>query len=58
MPKTASRITTIRELDGLNVTDSKRMPHPVDLSRWSDAGLYRIDADLGVFRLTSKGEQQ
>jgi hypothetical protein len=46
------RITNIRDLDGLSVTDTKRMRHPADLVRWE--GLHRVDADRGVFRVFSR----
>lgn len=52
----ASRITNIAELDGLSIKDAARMPHPVELVRWS--GLYEIDADMGVFRLTDEARAQ
>lgn len=52
----ANRITNIAELDGLSIKDADRMPHPVELARWS--GLYEIDADMGVFRLTEKARAQ
>lgn len=38
-----------KAISGLSVKDAKNMPHAVDLRRWSDAGLYRIDADKGIF---------
>lgn len=48
-----------KAITGLSVKDAKNMPHAVDLSRWKDAGLYRIDADKGVFVFTGddKGSQ-
>lgn len=46
---------TLAEIDGLSLKNTKRMPHPVDLSRWSDAGYIRIDLDDDCFRLTPSG---
>jgi len=45
------RITKIEDLDGLSIKDAKRMPHPVDLCKWRELGLYWIDLDLSVFRV-------
>lgn len=50
----SQRIRDIRDLDGLSIRDAQRMPHPSDLGRWSEAGLFYIDTDLGVFRLTDR----
>ena len=52
------RIKSIKDLDGLSIRDAKRMPHPIELARWSAAKLYTIDVDLGVFRLTDSGRSQ
>ena len=46
-----ARITRLADLDGLSIKDAKRMPHPTLLREWSDAGLYTIDVDLGVFKV-------
>lgn len=48
-------IKFIEELDGLSIKDTKNMPHPVELTRWREAGLYYNDLERGVFRLTDKG---
>lgn len=47
---------TLAEIDGLSIKDTKRMPHPADLSRWYDAGFVRIDLDYDCFRLTPEGK--
>lgn len=44
-----TRITNIKDLHNLSIKDTKRMPHPCLLSRWSDMGLYKIDVDAGRF---------
>jgi hypothetical protein len=46
---TPKRIRTLAELDGLSIKDAARIPHPVDLGKWT--GRYWIDVDLGVFRV-------
>lgn len=50
-----SRVTEIADLENLPFLPEARLPHPHLLAKWSDLGLYRIDADAGRFRLTSKG---
>lgn len=52
--KNTNRATLI-ELDGLASRDAGRIPRPVDMANWTDEGLYTLDVDLGVFRLTNKG---
>lgn len=50
-------VRTLGELDGLIFrNNSKNLPHPVDLQRWSDAGYYYIDPDNDCFRLTALGK--
>lgn len=49
--------TTLKDLDGLSFrNNSANLPHPVDLSRWYDAGYYRIDTKSDCFRLTEAGK--
>lgn len=50
-PGADARITQLAELDGLSIKDAKHMPHATLLRRWSDAGLYTIDTNLGVFKV-------
>lgn len=50
----SKRITDINELNGVSIKDTKRMPHPADLARWTREGLYYIDADVGIFRVTGE----
>ena len=44
-----NRITKIADLHNASITDTARLPHPCLLARWSERGLYRIDADAGRF---------
>ena len=44
-------------LDGLSIKSASLLPHPCDLARYSDAGLYTIDARAACFRLTSRGRE-
>lgn len=47
---------TLPEMDGLLFRrNSRRLPHPVELARWTEAGFYTVDADNDCFRLTAKG---
>jgi hypothetical protein len=47
----------LKDLDGLSFrNNSANLPHPVDLSRWYDAGYYRIDTANDCFRLTEAGK--
>lgn len=48
-------MSKLAALDGTSIKDSRSIPHPVDLARWSDQGLYTIDCVPSVFRLTDKG---
>lgn len=50
-PSADKRITQLADLDGLSIKDAKRMPHATLLAKWSDAGLYTIDVNLGVFKV-------
>lgn len=43
------RITKLKDLDGLSIKDTARMPHPCDLAKWE--GRYTIDAERGIFRV-------
>ncbi len=51
-----TRTTNLADLDNQPLTPEARLPHPGLLARWSDRGLYEIDADAGRFRLTEKGQ--
>lgn len=50
-----TRITNIADIDNMPFTPSARLPQPHLLAKWSDLGLYSVDADAGRFRLTIKG---
>lgn len=50
-----TRITEIADLESLPFVPEARLPHPCLLAKWSDLGLYRVDAAAGRFCLTSKG---
>ena len=51
-----TRITEIDDLHNLSVKDVDRMPHATLLARWSDLGLYKIDADAGRFVVRNFGK--
>lgn len=52
-----TRVTDLRDMDGLPFTPEARLPHPVDLARWTESGLVGIDADAGRFMLTPAGRE-
>ena len=47
---------TLAELDSLSFKNAARMPHPVELMRWREAGYYEHDLEYSVFRLTPLGK--
>jgi hypothetical protein len=50
-----TRITNISDIDNMPFTPEARLPQPHLLAKWSELGLYSVDAGAGRFRLTSKG---
>jgi hypothetical protein len=48
--------TDLAGMEGLLIGDSLAYPHPVELTRWREAGLIAMDLDRGVCRLTQAGK--
>lgn len=53
----SNRITDLRMMDGLSFYAADMLPHPVEMSRWAEAGWYVADVDRGVLRLTDAGRR-
>ena len=51
-----NRIKNIDELHGLSIKDAARMPEAFLLFKWEQKGLYRVDADKGVFIVPTFGQ--
>lgn len=52
--KAGERVNDPAGMENLSIK-SDRLPAPHLLARWGREGLYEIDADAGVFRMTAKG---
>lgn len=48
----------LHEMHGLHLLSGEsRLPHPVDMRRWEDAGLISFDAETLQFSLTNDGRK-
>ncbi len=54
MAVTRIRSRNLADYDGAPLRNAT-LPHPVELKHWIDTSLIRIDADMGVLRLTALG---
>lgn len=49
------RPADLAKMEGLPFKAARELPHPVEIVRWHEAGLFCHDMSSGCFRLTTAG---